>query len=301
MKSSKTFNNISDKLKAEIPVLKPGETVVFQMCNGTPNPEPDEKERSKAPILYGKRQLITNFRIFDPYQKDEAGNEVGGYVDVGCVDQWNRDEPVRFRFFVPGMGEYSQFGGKFSLTGGNIRDMELFEILWLSNEREGNKYRDTSVEPVFKMLDLKADSKASIGKVATLRKALDIAASLKNDPERSAEIMAALNQSYQDPQVLEAKIGELASSKPEVLIQAFESKDTPVKALVKNAMETGVLEHDLASGDVKVGGVSIHTLKAGTADLFIEEFSRWLNTAENGKDVMNNISTRLNKKKPTKA
>lgn len=294
MKSSKTFNNISDELKATIPVLKPGETVVFQMLNGVPNPEPDEKERTKTPVLYGKRQVQTNFRIFDPFQKNSSGEKKGGYVDVGCVDQWDKDEPARFRFFVPGHGEFSQFQGKFSLTGGNIRDTELFECLYLSNEREGNPHRDPSIEPLFKMIDLKADSKASVGKVAILRKALELVKDMPEDKAR--QVMAALNQpSYQDKEVLMAKIGELASSKPDVLIQVYESKETPLKALVKEALDTNVISHDLASGKVTMAGVEIHQMKGVTGEAFITEMATWLDTAENGKNVLNNIRSRMKK------
>lgn len=300
MKSTKVFNNISDKLKASIPVLKPGETVVFQMLNGVPNPEPDEKERSKSPILYGKKQIQTNFRIYDPYIKDETGNEVGGYVDVGCVDQWNRDEPVSFRFFVPGQGEFSQFQGKFLLSAGNIRDMELYEMLWLSNEREGNPHRDKTIEPLFKILDLKADSKVFVTRASLLRKALEIANELSNDESKSKEILAALNQSYQDPEIMKAKIADLASSKPDVLIQVYESKDTPLKALLRDALDSGVLQHDFNTGKVKLGDVDIHTLKSSTQDSFITEMAAWLNTSENGKDVLSNIKSRMKKKEPVK-
>lgn len=295
MKSTKTFNNISDKLKAEIPVPKPGEVIVFQMLNGTPNPEPDEKERSKNPVLYGKRQIQTNFRIYDPYKKDEAGEEVGGYVDVGCVDQWLNNEPSTFRFFVPGQGEYSQFQGKFSLTAGNIRDMELYEVLYLSNEREGNPHRDTSVEPLFKIVDLKADTKATVTKFTILKKALDYVKEISEDKAR--EVLAALNQpTYQDKELLIAKVTELATSKPDTFIQVYESKESPLKALVKDALDSGVIEHDIVSGDVKIGGVAVHQLKSVSGDVFISGMVSFFNTAKNGQDVLSNIKSRMPKK-----
>lgn len=292
LNASRTFNNISEKLKAEIPVLKQGEVVVFQMLNGTPNPEPDEKERSKSPVLYGKRQVQTNFRIFDPYQKDSSGLEVGGYVDVGCVEHWNGDNPSTFRFFVPGQGEFSQFQGKFSLTGGNIKDMELFEVLWLSNEREGNPHRDKSVAPLFKIIDKTADNKASITRVDTLRKALALADTLKKDVKKSKQIMAALNKNYSEDEI-EGEIAKLASSKPEVLIQVYESKDTPMRALLKEAMDAGILNHDFATGKVKLGDVDIHVLKTSTSDSFITEMVKWIETSDNGQDVLSNIKSRM--------
>ena len=71
--------------------------------------------------------------------------------------------------------------------------MELYEILYLSNEREGNPHRDTSVEPLFKILDHKADSKASITKFTTLKKALDYVKEMQEGksptPERIWQII----------------------------------------------------------------------------------------------------------------
>lgn len=295
MKSTKTFNNISDKLKKEIPVLKPGEIVTFQMLNGTPNPEPDEKERSKNPYLYGKMQIPTSFRIFDPYVKDESGAEVGGYVDVGAVEQWNGEQPVKFRMLVPGMGEYSQFQGKFSLSAGNIRDMELYEILWLSNQREGNPHRDTSVEPLFKILNAKADSVAMVNKFTILQKALDYVKTITE--EKAREIFAALNKPvYQDKDVLMAQVKDFASSEPDTFIKTYEAKDTSLKALVSSAIAGGVIVHDLPTGEVRIGKTVITTMKSGTAEAFISEFSAWLSTAKNGEDVTNNIKAQLGKK-----
>lgn len=297
MKSTKVFNNISDKLKAEIPSIKPGETVTFQMLNGVPNPEPDEKERSKNPILYGKRQVQTNFRIYDPYKQDEDGKEVGGYVDVGCVDSWNGENPLTFRFFVPGIGLYSHFQGKFSLTAGNIKDMELYEILWLSNERNGNPYRDKSVEPLFELVDLKAETKQTVNKVSILRKSLDISEKLKTDVKRAREIMAALNQpSYQDDDVLMAKIADLASSKPDLLIKTYENKETPVRAILREALNSNILSHDLATGKLTMDGLELSNIKVGNPAELVDELTRWVGTAQNGKDVLENIKSRLEKK-----
>jgi hypothetical protein len=292
MKSSKLVNNISDKLKASIPKLKPGETVTFQMLNGVPNPEPDEKERSKSPILYGKRQILTQFRIYDPFQKDEDGKEVGGFVDMACVDVWNGDKAERIRTFVPGQGEYSQFQGKFSLTGGNVKDEELYEILWLSNEREGNPHRDSGVELLFKIIDLKADTKKSVSKVQTLHKALNLVKDIQE--EKARKILVALNQpDYQDVEVLKAKVGELASSNPEMFIKIYEDEATDIKYQIKQAFDKGVLVYDFSSGVVKMGGVQVAKLKLDKGADMNEEFTKFLSFTTNGKELLNSIQNQL--------
>jgi hypothetical protein len=298
MKSSKTFNNISDRLKAEIPKLEKGKTVVFQMLHGVPNPEPDERERSKSPILFGKKQVLTNFRIYDPYQKDSDGKEVGGYVDIGVVDSWDGDKPVRFRTFVPGQGEYAQFQGKFQLTGGNIKDEELYEILWLSNEREGNPHRDTSTELSFKILDAKSDSRAAVTKVDRLLDAINAAKTMTL--EEAAGIMASLNQpSYQDDGVLRAKVLEFAKNNVDEFLNTVKSPDNKTNLTIRKAIDAGIISHDIASGDVNMGKVNLTNIKALTVNDFIPLFTQWVKSSQNGKDVLSNIESQLNKKATT--
>jgi len=299
MKSTKTFNNISPELKAQIPKLKPGEIVTFQMLHGTPNPEPDEKERSKSPILYGKRQVLTMFRIYDEHIKDESGKKVGGYVDMGCVDGWVGDTPSRFRCFVPGQGQSSQFQGKFSLSAGNVQDEELYEILWLSPEREGSPCSDISVEKLFKIIDLKGDSKQTFSKVALLRKSLKYADEIT--VEKARQVMAALNQpNYQDEEVLKAKVAEIARDNYEQFIKTYESEETVLIAQLKEAVDGGVLKHSMKDGALTLGDVKVATLKIDSPELLIPAIVQWINSAENGKDVLSNIQKQLATKKELK-
>lgn len=295
MKSTKFINNISDTLKAKIPKLKPQQIVTFQMLNGVPNPDPDEKERSKDPILYGKVQVRTNFRVYDEHIKDASGNEVGGYVDCGCVDQWSGDTPEKFRFFVPGMGEYSRFGGKFSLQGGNVKDEELYEILWLSPEREGSPCKDESVQPLFKILDIKGDSKSSLNKVDRLRKALKLSETISEADARG--VMAALNQpTYQDKEVLMAKIGELARDNYELFLSTYDDPMTKVKADIKTALDSGLIKHDAATGAITIGTVKLTDLKIDGNQSLVDELTNFVNSATNGEDVLSNIRKQLDKK-----
>lgn len=301
MKSTKTFNNISDELKAQIPKLKVGERVHFQMLNGVPNPEPDPREKAKqGDVLYGKVQLMTFFRIYDKYQKNEKGEAVGGYVDVGCVDQWDGDKPARFRRFIPGINGVHlhnlAYGGKFDLVGGKVQDEELFEALWLSPEREGSPCADPSFEIKFKIVDDKASSKAIVNRYDRLKRVIDITNTMEEEEARG--IMAALNQpKYQDKEILMANMKNFAMSNPEQFLKVYESKDSPLKASLKKAMEEKVLAYNLKTGEVSVGGATIATIKCSNMDGFITAFTNWINTAENGKDVLNNITNQMNKKK----
>ena len=300
MKSTKTFNNISDKLKASIPKLKKGQKVSFQMLNGMPNPEPDPRERAKqGDVLYGKVQLMTAFRIYDPYQKDSKGNEVGGYVDVGCVDQWVGEQPVKFRRFMPGVTPVHlhnlAFGGRFDLVGGNTADEELYEMLYLSPERENSICKDDAYEVKFRIIDERAGTQATINKFDSLKRVLGILDVVKK--EEAETLMAALNQpKYQDEQVLMAKLKEFALSNVDAFLTTYDSKETPVKSIIKKAMDAKVLQYNLKTGVVKIGGADVVTMKASHVEGFINAFVSWIDTAENGKDVLNNIEAQLRKK-----
>lgn len=301
MKSSKTFNNISDKLRAKLAAakLKPGQSVVIQMMNGVPNPEPDEKERSKDPILYPKVQLLTKYRIYDDGQKDEGGNIVGGYVDVGLVDSWKGDEPIAFRCFVTGSNPSSakatmpsRFQGKFELRGGNVREEELYEILFLSPQRKGTPCPDDNVEQVFKFVDHKAEATQSVTRFNILEKAIKYCKEIT--AEKANQVMLAMRQpTFQDEAVLMAKVKDIARDKPEDFIKAYESADTPTISLIREALAANVLSYDLATGKVNMGAVEIATVKAGNYEEFPETFAAWMKTSDGGNELQTNISSQV--------
>lgn len=295
MKSSKTFNNISTELQKKIPKLKPNETVVFKMLNGVPNPDPDERERSKDPMLYPKVQILTQFRVFDEFQKDDNENTVGGYVDVGCVESWKGDQPQAFRCFVTGSNPSnpsaimpSRFQGKFELKGGNVRDEELYEVLYLSPQRKDSPCQDGNVEVIFEIQDVKADTKSSFNKVGQLRRALEL--SEKIDPKKARAILASYNQpNYSDDEVLKAKIQEFARDNYVQFLTAYDSKDTELKGEIAEALAAQVIKHDIATGKVSISGVEIATLKVESATKIVDVLAQFINTADNGKEIMANI------------
>jgi len=115
--------------------------------------------------------------------------------------------------------------------------------------------------------------------------------------DEATSIMAALNQpKYQDKEVLMANLKNFALSNVDAFLKVYESKETPLKGTIKKAIESGVLSHNLKTGEVIVGGASIATIKTSHADAFVDSFVDWINTAENGKDVLNNITNQMNKK-----
>lgn len=295
MRSTKTFNNISDELRKQIPKLKHGERVVFQLINGVPNTEPDEKEKAKqGAVLYGKRQLITHFNIYDKHLKDESGNVIGGFVEVGCVDVWVRDMPEKFRTFIPGLGGASFFQGKFELVGGKVADEELYEILWLSPERKGTPCPDDNIEQIFEIMNVKAEGQKTLSRVDSLYEVLGIVKTAS--PADMAEYMAAINQpTYQDPEVLRAKVSELAKSEPEQFLKQWKASDRKQRATIKEAFDAGIITYN--EGAFKIGKATVAKMKVDDLAMVSEIFSKWISSEINGSDVLKNIENQLKESK----
>lgn len=297
MKSSKTWNNFSKEFLQKIPKLKPNQVVVFRMLNGVPNPDPDDKERSKDPILYPKVQLRTRFRVFDEHKEE--------YVDVVCADSWHGDEPSGIRCFVtgsnpsnPGAIMPSRFQGKFELKGGNVRDEELYEILYISPERKGTPCPDAAIEQIFEIQDVQSEAKGSLNKVAQLKKAMNAAEELANGKngglKKARAILASFNKpNYTDDELLKVKIQEFARDNYEDFNKANEDKNTDMRGVLAEALMNGVVKHDIATGELSVGNVKIADLKVDGVDNVVETLTQWVNTAENGKDVYANIQKQM--------
>jgi hypothetical protein len=283
MEQVKDFNKISDELKAKVPALEIGQTVTFKMLNGTPNP--DDEDKKKRPILYGKVQIPMSDRIKDGKN----------FVNIGMVTEWKEDKPARFKTFVPGVGWDNHFNGCFSLTSGKVEDEELYLYLMLTNWNKDSvlgELRDKTKVPLFELVSAKKDTMATITKMDVLRKAIKLADEM-TDKEK-AVVLASLNKEVpEDKDALKAAIESLAKDTPDLLLSTYNSDDKETKAIIKNALSKNVLVHDVVSGEVKIGDQLITTIKLGKNGKFLDEMTVFLNTAKNGKDVLDNIKKQL--------
>lgn len=278
----KNLNNISKELEASIPKLESGQEVVFQMLNGHPNNDNDRNERERQPLLYGKTQLQTKLRIKDP----KSGNS----VDIGAPMAIDNDTVTSYRPFLAGQDE-GVFNGKFSLFGGNSLHEELFEIFWLSPEREGSPCADLRVKPVFKIVNHKEEAQRSISKVDVLRKALEDLKGLT--PEDILNFGASQNWSETDPEFLTAKVNEFARSSPDKYLLIREDKNTAVKANLKKALDKGILTYDAMTGDVLTGESVVMKVAKDNKPDYLGAIANWVSSAKNGQQVYDGIIKQL--------
>jgi hypothetical protein len=280
----KNLNQISEELEKEIPKLEPGQEVVFQMLNGHPNNDMDRDERERNPILYGKTQLSTKIRIKDKYSKK--------IVDIGVPMAVEQDTVVTFRPFLTGLNQ-GVFTGKFSLIGGRIQDEELYEILWLSPEREGSPCPDATVTPIYKIVEPRKETQKTLGKVDTLRKALNTLNDMTD--EQIIEFAASKNISG-DIDHCKQKVSELAKGEPEKFLEANEDPNKVMKANLKKAFDKNVLNTDPVTGKVSTGKSVLFTMKQDDMSDQLTAVTSWMNTAANGKKVYEGILKQLEDK-----
>jgi hypothetical protein len=188
MKVVGSFNKVSEKLKKElIPVVKPNETIRFQLLNG-------EFEPALGRVGFGaSRSIRLNDRIYDPYQTDSDGKEVGGYIDIGVPDiiKEGRVEKCK-KFWVNSIAVGIPGNGQFELMSGNVSDMEVMEFICLSNGNKNNPHRDISIDPSYEIVDAKAIlAKEKAADKKELENKLKRFA--KNNPEEAAELLKALS------------------------------------------------------------------------------------------------------------
>lgn len=273
MQKLKNFNQVPDSLIEEcVPALESGQVVTFQMLTGLPNNEPDPTERQRNPVLYGKVQIPTRDKI--KYN--------GRLYDIGVATEVDGQEnPIGFRAFMPGMGA-SIFLGKFSLSADRVDDVEMYEYLMISNYNESFKYRDKSVKPLFKLIDQAKDSKKVLNKIDVLREAIELVKSAST--EDLVEFSRSINwNDEKDESVLKAKVSEYAKNNPEVFIQLYKDTSKKVKALVKEAIDNGVIQINFETNEASMANNSLTNI----ADMEspVDAIAKFLSTSQNGQNL----------------
>jgi hypothetical protein len=288
------FNTVSEELMKLIPQLEVGQAVTFEMLTGVKNNDPDEKERQRNPILYPKANIPTRDRIKDPFLAKQGKD---AWVEIVVADYWDKERPIE-RLFVPGLSDgvtNFQFGGKFSLVGGNQRDEELYEYLMITNYNQDSilgEGRDTSKTPLFKVVNTKAASQKTLTGFAVLKEAISIVATMK--PVDARKIGAALNwNEFTDDDAILAEAANFARSNPEEFLKVYNDPNIDIKAAIRKALDTGVLNFDMASGKVNLGTQEITTIAKQDRGNVTDGLTQFVLTAKNGKDVLENIKAQL--------
>lgn len=288
------FNTVSEELMKLIPPLEVGQSVTFEMLTGVKNNDPDEKERQRNPMLYPKANIPTRDRIKDPFLAKEGKDP---WIEIVVADYWDKERPIE-RLFVPGLSDgvtNFQFGGKFTLVGGNQRDEEMYEYCMITNYNQDSilgEGRDTSKTPLFKVVNTKAASQKTLTGFAVLKEAISIVATMT--PEDARKIGAALNwNEFTDNDAILAEAANFARSNPEEFLKVYNDPNIDIKATLRKALDTGVLSFDMATGKVNLGTQEITTIAKQDRGNVTDALTQFVITAKNGKEVYENIKSQV--------
>ena len=180
---SENFNGVSEKLKSElIPKVQPGDILNFQLLNGV-------YDAALGREAFGaSRSIPLRDRIYDKYAQDETGKEVGAYVEIGVPETINNGRVERCKkFWVESVANGIPGNGEFQLMADSIQDMEIFEILCLSNGNVNNPFRDKTKSALYKRVDVNGMRKEQADKdFKELQAKLKLFA--KQNPEQASKL-----------------------------------------------------------------------------------------------------------------
>jgi hypothetical protein len=269
------FNDIPEEFIPE--PLKPGQIVVYQLLNGQKNPLPVGDPDRKQDVYYGSVVTIpTRDRI-------KLNNEL---IDIGVVKEKKDGEVTRVeKYFFPA----DKYGGKFTITEGNIKDEMFYQFFELSNYNKSNPNRDKSVEALYERIDPLREAKEINKRGLALGEATQYVSNMTTGAIR--KLSAALNMdSLGDPEVLRAELMRRAIENPTEFIRLIDDPETKMKALVKRGLEYGVIGfHPVEYKFTWANGSTIAKLDREEGKDELDAMADWLKTHVNGPKVAEKV------------
>lgn len=290
-KFSKTVQDYLDNRK-----LKPGDMVKYRLLNGIRNIDP-QRRRGDDILFPASVSIPLTDNIYDP---GEEGKNNGRVVQVGVVKAFNdvTKMPVFRKYAVqPQKGD----NGIFVLRGGVIQEMEVYEALELSNRNKSNPFRDQSEEAMFERVDDSAESKVKSTKRNFLFDSLN--AIRQWTPEEMRIIAASYNLSTSLPvDVLKDKLEEIAEVDPKKFYDLIDSEDTKIKAVIKLAMESGIIAFNAHENKwvYAEGGETIALLDRKEGINEMEQFKEFLKSSANGHNIKEQLKKLIKAGKESK-
>jgi hypothetical protein len=265
--------------------LKQGEVAVYRLLISNNDPV-------RGTTVYPKSFKIRSV------DRVKIGDE---WVDVGLVRSVNREgvvETVRYVSFNDNANKKD--GGYLRLTGGNADDEEVFEYMEICNFNESNPNRDPSITPLFVKLDDKKDAKDDRGKRSLRLKAMTLASDMTLGEAKDFTAARGWNQDDEED-ILRGRIEKFAETDPEGFIKAFGDKNQATKTTIKNAMDKGVIKHNVPDGKIVWGnGETIYVLPKPEGINPIDEFADFIaSNTKKAKTVFEQIEKELNAEEVT--
>lgn len=268
MIKTKEYNNVKNP-----PQLKRNEVKVFQYLNVK-----EDKANPGKVVMPSIHMVPTVDRVYSK-ENDE-------YVDIASIASL-------------GVGGKPQFNtiqftkkdkGLLILRGDKTGDREIYQYLMLSNYNQSNPDRDSSIVPMFKLVEPKKDA-ADSRKQRTLRRdAMNVAAELSAAEVR--EFIASLNKDEtRDISILRDELEIMAEKDPKQFVALSKDKNKSIQANCKKAIDQKVIKFDKASSTFLwvSTGESIVQIPRSSKTSYLQGFTNFVLSNKNGELVYEEI------------
>lgn len=268
MIKTKEFNNVET-----LPSFKRNEIKVFRYLNVKPDPQ------NKGQFIMPSMAFMPKVdRVYDPKKDDYVDIANIKALGVGGVPQI---EAIAFS---------KQTQGKLMLRGNKTGDKEIFEYLSLSNYNASNPNRDTSVVPLFELVE-PAKKAQDARKDRNLRRdAMNVAAELSASEVR--EFISSLNKDEtRDMSILRDELEIMAEKDPRKFISLSKDKSKSIQSNVKKAIDKKIIRFDKATSEFKWVGTdeTIVQVPRSSKTSYLQGFTNFVLSNKNGGSVYEEV------------
>ena len=244
LEQSESLNRFSPKFRKELEtkVRSFGKSVRYKFSIENPNPDPEKKSGEFVwPFAYYLDP--TTFSIVDPYEDRPTEQSL---KRVGIMDGYREENtgmPPRPKFKKIKLE--ASLKGVLKLNLDNPEDFEKAMILELHPKHIGGQFADPNKQQIIKRVDEIALATANRDERSARSKARNVAENM-SDKEIFDFADAMSWDSTEDMGILRDRVEALAESDPKFFNDLVESKSVEYKALVKQAIDKGVIAFDMA-------------------------------------------------------
>ncbi|MAN63463.1 MAG: hypothetical protein CMI60_16130 [Parvibaculum sp.] len=221
MIKTKIFNNIKNP-----PKFKRDEVKVFKYYG-----------LKEDPLNPGKVQMP--FMVIAPNKDRVYDPDIEDYVDIAAIKSLGIEGKPTFHTI-----EFTkQKAGRLLLQGNIARDRDLYQFLTLSNYNASNPNRDTSVQPLFELVNPKVKAEKARKSRSLKRDAMNVAAELSGAEVR--EFISSLGKDEKrDLSVLRDELETLAETDPNQFIKLSKNTNKSYQANIKRALDKNIISFD---------------------------------------------------------
>ena len=280
---NKVSKEILDYLKLHS--IKPGEVAKFRLLTGVKNTDNDKHD---GDILYPASVAIPlQSTLYDPGANDGAGATVkvlaiqtivnGDITPQKYVIRVKKNDPI---FFISGSAE----------------NTEMYSMMLLVDENKNNPFRDITKEPIFELVDDKADSKKRSDRRNVKYECYNAIKSWNNDETK------VHGASYNIPvslpiEVIKERLETIAEKDPTTFYKTIDSEEAKVKSIINMAKEGDVIAYNAHEHKwIMTGsGETIAMLNRVEGQSEVDQFAQVLLSGANGPKLRSNIEKILKK------